>query len=150
MHGSPAFWLPEPFRRRVRASAAGVLAFLAVACADEPQAHTFTSQGTRIVASVVEEQGQPALQIRFRPREGVLIQSQPGIRFIPASQTVEWLQPMPHVHEAETTYFTAPPEVRLPFRGSEAIDLEIEYAYCSNGSQCFRTSTRIALPQRRS
>ncbi|CAN5885564.1 hypothetical protein BH23GEM9_BH23GEM9_00380 [soil metagenome] len=133
-----------------RLGSVSALALLVTACSDKPQAHTFTSQGTRIVASVVQQEGQPALQIRFRPREGVLIQSQPGIRIIPASPTVEWLQPMPHVHEAETTYFAAPPVVILPFRGTEPIDLEVEYAYCSNGSQCFRTSTRIAVPQRRS
>lgn len=81
------------------------------------------------------------LVVVVQPEGETKLVADPGITITPLEQPgVEWLVPLPHRHvDPEIDYFTPPASVRLPFRASDDLPLEIlvEYAYCFVDYQCF-------------
>jgi hypothetical protein len=82
-----------------------------------------------------------ALVVVVEPRGEFKLVADPGITITPTEQPgVEWLLPLPHRHvDPEIQYFAPPASIRLPFRASHELPLEVlvEYAYCVVEYQCF-------------
>jgi hypothetical protein len=100
-----------------------------------------TDGSVRLDAWIESDPERSEVVVVLEPQGEFKLVADPGITVTPTEQPgVEWLVPLPYrLVDPETSYFTPPAALRLPFRADagQPLELLVEYAYCVVEYQCF-------------